>query len=393
MSHINTSFYTSYRTLLNRQYPSTRQTDHTLPVFPIIISLPKSLLDRIKRFVRTIYQLSRQASYAKTLENMETEGVEYLKSKIKNYSVLMAYDFHLEKDTKKLKLIEVNTNGSGYLISDLLDQLHKVNQNSLSKLKKSFMEEWHYFSKNDPANISLIDENISEQKMYPEFLMFKDWFSTWGWNMNITEAEKLNKQLKQMEKQDRVFGLIYNRSVDFYLKKFSYIKKTFLDQNICLTPHPREYFLLSDKLRMPQWTDPSFLDSLKVDKEDKELILDTVPHSRVIKPTSPSHMAELWKDRKKYFFKPLSGYGGRGVFKGQTITKKIFDQFSKTSFLIQQIVKPDVFVDSRLDQEWKYDLRAYAYRGEVQKVAARVYQGQLTNFRTPGSGFATVSFH
>jgi len=38
----------------------------------------------------------------------------------------------------------------------------------------------------------------------------------------------------------------------------------------------------------------------------------------------------------------------------------------------------------------KFDLRAYTYNGEVQWVAARLYQGQTTNFRTPGGGFAPV---
>ncbi len=38
----------------------------------------------------------------------------------------------------------------------------------------------------------------------------------------------------------------------------------------------------------------------------------------------------------------------------------------------------------------KFDLRAFTYDGAVQWVAARLYQGQTTNFRTPGGGFAPV---
>jgi hypothetical protein len=38
----------------------------------------------------------------------------------------------------------------------------------------------------------------------------------------------------------------------------------------------------------------------------------------------------------------------------------------------------------------KFDVRDYAYDGAVQWVAARLYQGQTTNFRTPGGGFAPV---
>jgi hypothetical protein len=39
---------------------------------------------------------------------------------------------------------------------------------------------------------------------------------------------------------------------------------------------------------------------------------------------------------------------------------------------------------------FKYDVRCYVYEGQVQLVIARLYQGQTTNFRTPGGGFALV---
>jgi hypothetical protein len=38
----------------------------------------------------------------------------------------------------------------------------------------------------------------------------------------------------------------------------------------------------------------------------------------------------------------------------------------------------------------KFDLRAYTYHGVVQLLAARMYAGQTTNFRTEGGGFAPV---
>ena len=36
------------------------------------------------------------------------------------------------------------------------------------------------------------------------------------------------------------------------------------------------------------------------------------------------------------------------------------------------------------------DIRAFVYQGAVQMFVARLYQGQTTNFRTPGGGFAPV---
>jgi hypothetical protein len=40
--------------------------------------------------------------------------------------------------------------------------------------------------------------------------------------------------------------------------------------------------------------------------------------------------------------------------------------------------------------ELKVDIRLYTYAGRPLLAAARLYQGQTTNMRTPGGGFAPV---
>ena len=40
--------------------------------------------------------------------------------------------------------------------------------------------------------------------------------------------------------------------------------------------------------------------------------------------------------------------------------------------------------------ELKVDVRLYTYAGTVVLAAARLYQGQTTNMRTPGGGFAPI---
>ncbi len=51
----------------------------------------------------------------------------------------------------------------------------------------------------------------------------------------------------------------------------------------------------------------------------------------------------------------------------------------------------NIFQLVKKENQWlKFDLRSYVYNSRVQWTAARVYQGQTTNFRTPGGGFAPV---
>ena len=74
------------------------------------------------------------------------------------------------------------------------------------------------------------------------------------------------------------------------------------------------------------------------------------------------------------------------------MTTKVFSKIREDDYVAQDLVPPSGRT-ARLesgDTELKLDVRAYVYDGEVQILAARLYQGQTTNFRTPGGGFAPV---
>ena len=93
-----------------------------------------------------------------------------------------------------------------------------------------------------------------------------------------------------------------------------------------------------------------------------------------------------------YFFKPVDGYGGKAAYRGDKLTRSVLQQHPRpplrgaASRAAERAHHP---VDGR-EVPLKLDLRNYVYDGEVQLVAARLYQGQTTNFRTAGGGFAPV---
>jgi hypothetical protein len=100
----------------------------------------------------------------------------------------------------------------------------------------------------------------------------------------------------------------------------------------------------------------------------------------------------LWAARKQYFFKPIDGFGGRAAYRGDKLTRGTWEQIIARPYVAQRIVPPTertILLDGR-EQPLKLDLRCYVYEGTVQLVAARLYQGQTTNFRTTGGGFAPV---
>ena len=89
----------------------------------------------------------------------------------------------------------------------------------------------------------------------------------------------------------------------------------------------------------------------------------------------------------------MNGYAGKGVYRGTNVTKRVFEEIMQGDYVAQRMTPPGermVSVQGAEPAAFKFDVRCYVYEGEVQLIAARLYQGQTTNFRTPGGGFALV---
>jgi hypothetical protein len=92
------------------------------------------------------------------------------------------------------------------------------------------------------------------------------------------------------------------------------------------------------------------------------------------------------------FFKPAAGFGSRAAYRGDKLTRRVWQEVLAGDYVAQALVQPGQrrSGDEHAPEMLKFDLRNYVYQGTVQWVAARLYQGQTTNFRTPGGGFAPV---
>jgi hypothetical protein len=99
-----------------------------------------------------------------------------------------------------------------------------------------------------------------------------------------------------------------------------------------------------------------------------------------------------WRDRKRWFFKPQSGFGSRGAYRGDKMTRRVLGEIMNGGYVAQRYAPPGERHGSADAgaAPFKTDIRCYTYRGRTQLIAARLYQGQTTNFRTPGGGFAPV---
>jgi uncharacterized circularly permuted ATP-grasp superfamily protein len=185
--------------------------------------------------------------------------------------------------------------------------------------------------------------------------------------------------------------MVYNRLVDFALDlpEHAALRKAWMEGGAVITPNPFAHGLLADKRNLTVLSDRTVLEQWGLNPEDAMTLEKAVPRTV---PVSDENASSLWSQRRELFFKPVAGHGSKGVYRGSKLTKGTFASILESDYIAQTYVPPSerAVVTDGESQLLKVDVRLYTYRGEVIMAAARLYQGQTTNFRTPGGGFAPL---
>lgn len=353
-------------------------------ISPYTVEVSKSVLVRAQSAVKAFFEMSRRPAYQAKIQRRTPI--------VNNASVLMAYDFHSDEEGH-LYLVEINTNASGYLLSSLMQAGHDLSlfdSDSLSDLKSSFLEE----SNGSIKSIAIVDDEVLQQKMYPEFLMYQDLFRRWGWQSLITEASSL-KTGETVTVDGKPIDFIYNRSTDFFFESPNHkdLQKAWANHKAVVSPQPVEYELLADKQRLIDFSKPGWLETSGAHPAEIQAIRDVLIPTYEI--SDFKNVEEIWKTRRSLFFKPKNSFGGKSVYRGESVSKKVFERLMSEDIIIQKFVPAQRMPTTRADDplaNWKFDLRFFVYRDRIQQAVARVYQGQVTNFASPVGGFSQIKF-
>ncbi|WP_409478366.1 hypothetical protein [Pseudobdellovibrio sp. HCB154] len=339
-------------------------------ICPHRITLSKNTLTKLQSEIKQLYAL-RSWSEKNLSAQYETTGLP----KPANYSVCTSFDFHLVNGDQP-KLIEINTNAAFLALGLTLYDFWKIQPATnftWQKLVEMFREEAKLVGQKE-INLAIMDEKPSEQRLFIEFLVYQEAFKKNNIPCSIIDVHQA-ADLKPGT-------LIYNRYTDFYLKEpqSAQLKALYTEGKLHLSPTPYEYFMLGDKQRLSDW------------QKQNEL---PVPESLLkIYDLAEADREQVWNERKKLFFKPKASFGSKQAYNGASMSRKVFDEAFAQGFVAQEYAPPpevDVLQDGQ-NLRLKYDLRCYAYKDELQLVIARLYQGQTTNLKTIGGGFAIVDF-
>jgi len=308
--------------------------------------------------------------------------------------VFYGFDFHLNADGAKL--IEINTNAGGAFLNALLLSSQRATPlpgEALAEanLEQGFLDmfrnEWRQARGALPLKtVAIVDEHPEAQYLYPEFLLVQAMFERAGITAYIVDPAELQSRADGLYCKGLRVDLIYNRLTDFDLQQHPMLREADGAGSVVLTPNPEHYARYADKRNLARLTDGEGLRALGVSEADITTLLLVIPHTFVVRP---AQQQTLWENRKSLFFKPNFGYGSRGAYRGDKLTRRVFGEILQADYVAQALAAPgERSVGDAL--KLKYDVRCYVYNGKIQLVAARLYQGQTTNFRTQGGGFAPV---
>lgn len=314
------------------------------------------------------------------------------------------YDFHVADDS--FGLIEINTNAGGAMLNAVLARAQRACCAAMDSLVPSpalastleanivamFRHEWLRSGQQQPLRtIAIVDEEPAQQYLYPEFLLFQQLFERHGLQAVIADPTELRLRDNRLWHGDLAIDLVYNRLTDFYLTSSSCdtLREAYLSNATVLTPHPQAHALYADKRNLALLSNADSLQALGVPQNTQAILLAGIPRTEIV---TAENAERLWSERRTRFFKPFAGFGSRAAYRGGKLTKRVWQDILAGEYVAQALVLPGERVISADPpaQSLKFDLRDYVYDGEVQWVAARLYQGQTTNFRTPGGGFAPV---
>jgi hypothetical protein len=356
----------------------------------------------IDAMLETVAAIERVAAMPRYGALIATRSADIAHRDLGPRGAFMGYDFHLS--TQGPRLIEINTNAGGAFLNAVAcdaqrlccAEMQEIGQIACpedlsAQLAEMFREEWRLQRGGGaPALIAIVDDRPEEQYLYPEFLLAKALFEAHGLPTVIADPSAFTHHSGRLWLGDKLVDLVYNRLVDFDLSAPGHeaLRRAYIAGDTVVTPNPHHHALLADKRNLVTLTNEAELDQLDVSADDRS-VLSRIPRTTRV---AAERADELWAQRAELFFKPAAGHGGKAVYRGDKLTRKVWAAILESDYVAQERVAPSERVIALGGERarHKVDVRLYTYAGKLLLAAARLYQGQTTNFRTPGGGFAPV---
>lgn len=308
-----------------------------------------------------------------------------------NLSAMIGFDYHLTDEGPRL--IEINTNAGG-LMTSLLWRLRDDSQaaeQAVARMVAMFSSEYADWCDEGCAtarHIAIVDRDPFAEYTIDDFHLTRIAFEDFEIEVTICRTDQLQIRDGRLyaTDSDTPVDLVYNRSCDFYLEEAGsqVLDTAYREKIACITPNPRGYALLSDKRSLALLHKQLDESDCGLSAEDHALVRQVVLPTHLL-AEDPEHFAEV---RNSWFFKPINLHAGIGAFRGDKLSRKRLATMNPDEYIVQQHAKPtEVAFESG---SFKYDVRYFTHQNITIDLSCRLYQGRITNFRTPEGGYTAV---
>ncbi len=311
--------------------------------------------------------------------------------------IFNSYDFHISD--RGPQLIEINTNAAGALLGlhaerEMLQCCeglpgylsHPGFGFDATKIVQMFRREFALrFPDRTLGRVAIVDTNPTEQFFYSEFLLVQQLLKSHGIDSIIVSPEQLSIRENVAYANELPLDFIYNRLTDFSLNEpaSATLRQIYERGLATVSPNPAVYARYANKANLAVFWSQASQD---LPADDLAMVRAHLPETVFV---TEKNAASLWSHRKEWFFKPVESYGGKGVYRGDKLTTRVWQHIVAGGYIAQRYIAPRTRQVSD-ETNLKYDVRVYTYAGEILGLMARYYQGQTTNFRTEHGGLAGV---
>jgi len=361
---------------------------------PYALFVDRPALEAMGRVAAAVFEVAGNSGYSQWVLQWTPDIATHDPGSVGG---VLGLDFHLTVDGPRL--IEINTNPGGLLLNALLLDVVRscapatwVTWTTAAQARDAAVSAWledaRQQSGRKSSRLAIVDSAPREQFLYPEFELYANAFRDHGVDSVIRAPEDLSLGQNGLEDAHARIDAVYNRLTDFALEDASHtdLRQAYLAGEVALTPHPRAHALFADKRNLAVLGNPALLGGFGVDAGSAALLAQVIPPTLQL---VPGNRDALWAARKDYFFKPAAGFGSRGSYRGDKLTRRTWESMASATYIAQAFAAPSARIVHG-GQSLKADVHFFASEAGVLLFAARLYQGQTTNMRTLGGGFAAV---
>jgi hypothetical protein len=302
-----------------------------------------------------------------------------------------AWDFHLPPEAPESPLlIEFNDNGSGFLISAIVNRVYhelaglgartdlepppsgaSFERDLLAMIAR---ESEAFFAGRPPGIALVLDdiESLREGRFRRELILLRDLLRRAGWEAELSAPHELAWD-GSLLRSGRLVSFIVNRSTDFHWEgaDLAALRAAYRAGGVYVAPNPFSYATRSDKCLLELLSCPLRDAELGILAEERAVLAARVPETWLLRPENVDALA---RRKQELVFKPVHGFAGHGLLPSDQMGRSRLRRLLRKGegYVAQRRVdKARLHAPGEASTDLWTDVRVWAYRGRRFQIAGR----------------------